>query len=193
MDIQPQGIDFISFYMSYKLKLIEFNSTEKYKKELAFLYSLLNLDIKDVVLDYGCGIGTSVELLRSKNINAFGYDVYRWVDGEPEWFSGSFGMQFSHIYFMHSFAHIPEPKKLVENIKEFLQDDGTIVVITPNKDWLDLMKSNNYVPDPTVVEHFTAQSLSDLFTGAGYKIESIGQFGNIKGNINERLFIKCRK
>ena len=71
--------------MGYKLKLMEFNSTEKYRSELSFLYSLLNVDSKDVVLDYGCGIGTSVELLRSKNINAFGYDLYKWVYGEPDW------------------------------------------------------------------------------------------------------------
>jgi SAM-dependent methyltransferase len=193
MDISPQGIDYISFYMSYKLKLIEFNSTGKYKKELAFLYSLLNVGIKDVVLDYGCGIGTSVELLRKQNINAFGYDVYRWVDGEPEWFSNSFSMKFSHIYFMHSFAHIPNPHVILENLKDSLQDDGIITVITPNKDWLDLMRNDNYKPDPTVVEHFTPETLNKIFVSNGYTVLFEGQFGNVKGNINERLFIKCRK
>ena len=94
---------------------------------------------------------------------------------------------------MHSIAHIEHPKLLVQNIREFLQDNGTVVVVTPNKDWLGLMTNNNYKPDTTVVEHFTAQSLYNLFKGEGYKIDCVGQFGNIKENINERLFIKCRK
>lgn len=179
--------------MSYKLKLIEFNSTEKYKNELAFLYSLLNVSTKDIVLDYGCGIGTSVELLRKQYINAFGYDVYRWVDGEPEWFSNSFNTKFSHVYFMHSFAHIPNPAVMLDNLKESLQDDGIVTVITPNKDWLELMRNDNYKPDSTVVEHFTPETLNNIFISNGYTVICEGQFGSVKGNINERLFIKCRK
>lgn len=192
MDIKQPGADYINFYVSYKLKLIQFNSTEKYKNELKFLHSLIQPDIKDVVLDYGCGIGTSVEVLRSKSINAFGYDVYKWVDGDPEWFASSFNMKFSHIYFMHSLAHIENVEQRLLNLKEYLREDGVITVVTPNLTWLNLMSNKNYTPDSTVVQHFTIDTLKSLFEKAGYEVLNLGQFGAIKDNVNERLFIQCK-
>lgn len=179
--------------MSYKLKLIQFNSTKKYLAELDFLYSLMNINNKSLVLDYGCGIGTSVERLISIGVNAFGYDKYNFVDGNPHWYIKEINIKYSDIYFMHSLAHIDDIDSILLKCKDMLQESGSITVITPNLDWLNLMANNNYKPDTTVIKHYNISELKDLFVNLGFNIVQIGQFGDIKGNVNERLFIKVSK
>ena len=51
------------------------------------------------------------------------------------------------------------------------------------------MTNDNYVPDPTVIDHFTSIELRDLFINNGFSIEMEGQFGQVCNNVNERLFI----
>ena len=59
--------------MDYKQKLIEWNSTEKYKREVGFLWYLLRGSKN--LLDYGCGTG-----LTARDLFASGYDVYDYLD-----------------------------------------------------------------------------------------------------------------
>jgi len=64
--------------MSYKEKLLQFNSTEKYKSEYKFLKGLLGSKPK-TILDYGCGLGSNVMKLNSyTNHSVFGFDATEW-------------------------------------------------------------------------------------------------------------------
>ena len=182
----------------YIKKLIAFNSTEKYQDEMAMMKLLLNPQLSEKILDYGCGIGFMVRYLNMDiKCSCFGYDVnnYRLEDNDFL-FRNEYHFPFDKIYFMHSLAHIPDPIRILEKLKEtFLKEKGAVHVITPNKAWLDSFKNPDYIPDPTVKEHFTMSSLMQLFVDAGYKIKKVGQFSFSPGHIwdgdCERLFLSA--
>lgn len=164
--------------MDYKEKLRQFNSTEKYQKELDFLYALFGKDFNSV-LDFGCGNLYAVEQFNKRKKAFFGYDVVNYTGKQ---YADKLGV-YDIVYFMHSLAHI-------SNIKEVLNELQTkyFIVITPNKDWLDKQDKTNYNPDITVINHYNMKELKELFTSIGCEII-------VSGNLNdgERIFIKAKK
>lgn len=180
----------------YQEKLMDFNSTEKYQQELSFLIKLLDPKLGQKILDYGCGIGTAVRYIINKSdANCFGYDVnnYR-IDDDPFIFRDEFYFQFDKIFFMHSFAHIPDIEGLIkERIKQFLYAGGYIVAITPNRNWTEVNRKEDYIADPSVIKHWTLKELENLFLEGGYKIICNGQFGEYSFGCNERLFLIAQK
>lgn len=173
----------------YAEKLKAFNSTEKYKAELDFLIRLLgrDLDASDYVLDYGCGLGAAMVAVKIETfVNVMGYDTTQFIDGFT--YSNPKAEEYQTVYFMHSLAHI---ENVQEVLKELMTDN--VVVITPNAEWMDLNKNDHYVPDPTVVKHFSQIDLIELFESAGYKVDMCGQFGEPFGGQNERLFLSASK
>ena len=180
--------------MTYKEKLIEFNSTPKYKQELDFLFKLMYPSTFDHILDYGSGIGTAVNKLVTKGFeHAYGYDVNVYTDDQYR-FRNKFYFKFEQVYFMHSIAHIPA-NDCLQSLKELLNQGAKLTVITPNKDWLGLQDKTNYNPDETVIEHFNIKTLSQLFIDNGFDIQLTGQFGAVtehgSGNQNERIFLQA--
>jgi hypothetical protein len=167
--------------MDYKQKLRDWNNTEKYKGELLFLNSLLS-EYKSMVLDYGCGRGMAAYI-----IGADGYDIndYNECLDKEEYFNILPEKDYSDIYFLHSFAHIPNPLEVLTHLKDNYQ--AQITVITPNKDWLD----EGYNNDTTVIRHYSQEELKDLFEYSGYNVTSIGQFGELKNGFNERIFLQA--
>jgi 2-polyprenyl-3-methyl-5-hydroxy-6-metoxy-1,4-benzoquinol methylase len=173
--------------MTYKERLDAFNSSEKYKKEVGFLMKFIH-DYSELVLDYGCGTGACAE------------DVYWGIFGEVHGFdtrqhNPNFKYkevlnQYDVIYLMHSLAHLESPLKTLKMLQKHLHKFGQIIIITPNKDWIDkLPESEDYKPDETVVQHFCQYKLEQLVKDAGMKIEHQGQFGARLGEVNERLFL----
>lgn len=169
--------------MNYTDKLNGFNKTDKYHSELEFLTSLITK--KGKILDYGCGTGYACDILNGSGLNVSGYDAnhhnkdFQYSNATSKW---------STVYFMHSIAHI-------EGIREVLRvlDTKEIIVITPNRQWINAQINPEYNPDKTVINHFTEYELIELFKTCGYSIISNGQFGEVKGNQMERLFIKAKK
>lgn len=171
--------------MSYEKKLKQFNSTEKYKTELEFLNALIGQGYK-YVLDYGCGTGEAANYLQlNTNNNVAGYDKTK--HNEKFWYVSP-STPFDTVYFMHSIAHI-------ENVEAVLirLDTKRVVVITPNAEWLALQRNKDYTPDPTIKRHYTQKTLCHMFGSVGYNIIQVGQFGAMKGNQNERLFLIAEK
>lgn len=175
----------------YQHVLIRFNSTDKYRDEMSFLSKLIDPVADDVILDYGCGIGTMVcHLQESSSAKVFGFDVIQYMKSRPNWFKERFWFEFNKVYFMHSLAHIPDVmNKLIELKENILQPGGKIYVLTPNKRWLDVMRNENYKPDPTVVSHYDQVTLPGIFQEAGYRIDKIGQIGDEKEGQQERIYI----
>jgi len=169
--------------MSYKERLENFNKSKKYMREVDFLRGLIHHS-RSRLLDYGCGTGFTAKMMDLWGFQIDGYDV--------EYYSGfkyndPDGV-YDCIYFMHSLAHIEEPMEVLVGLKQHLKNDGRIVVITPNKDWIDAVSPpKDYKPDPTVVQHFCQYKLETLFFDAGFKVIQGGQFGKRKGGFNERL------
>lgn len=190
LDISNSFIEyFLGFHdfaiMSYEDKLKQFNQTDKYITELSFLKKLIFPTYNKVILDYGCGIGTAVKYLElTSTANIIGYDVTKyWVCSSTE-----IPEKIDCTYFMHSIAHIP-------NIQEVLQSLPTkkIVVITPNKDWIERKVNNSYVPDPTLYKHYSLGELTKMFNDSGYHVTLEGQFGDFDGLLNERIFLCAKK
>ena len=178
--------------MEYVEKLRKFNYTPKYKHEFEFLSSLIKLR-KGKILDYGCGTGDVVIKLKIEKSNCTidGYDIkkhderFDYVDSPLRFYNV--------VLFMHSLAHIIDPGAALIEQRKWMLGSARIIVITPNKDWLDSNKKKNYIPDPTVVNHFCAYRLEELFKKSGFNIINSGQFGERIGPYNERLFLVAEK
>jgi hypothetical protein len=129
-----------------------------------------------------------VEWFRSLSLNAWGLDYKIHNQDFGYLFKKDVLQDWCVVYFMHSIAHI-------ENIDSILKglNTNSVVVITPNKDWLNLQSKENYSPDKTVLNHYNQTELVELFESCGYSIESVGQFGEQTQGQNERIFLKANK
>jgi 2-polyprenyl-3-methyl-5-hydroxy-6-metoxy-1,4-benzoquinol methylase len=140
-------------------------------------------------MDYGCGLGTMMRYITYQyGAEVFGFDVNDYYEGDPFYFRKSIYFPVDTVYFMHSFAHIPHGPNL-ELIKDMmLSPGGKVVVLTPNKVWLDSQDKTKYTPDPTVFKHYTLEQLHQMFLESGLKITHSGEVG-VYPKIGERLFI----
>ena len=171
--------------MNYKDKLEGFNNSDKYQKELEFLRALIGYD-HDRVLDYGCGNGYAVNQFNLWGGNVFfGYDVN--LHNSDFGYSELLG-KYDLTYFMHSFAHVKDIDKVLGRLRT-----KEVVVITPNKTWIDKNTNDNYKPDTTVIKHYHHYELVALFQDNGYEVILSGQFGSATSGTNERLFLKAKK
>jgi 2-polyprenyl-3-methyl-5-hydroxy-6-metoxy-1,4-benzoquinol methylase len=178
--------------LSYKQKLIQFNSTPKYLIEMDFMIKLISPKQNEKVLDYGCGTGFMVEHLNDNTkAEVFGYDIEDYLlIKDKHRFRDSYHFKFDKVYFMHSIAHIENLElSLIYLKKNMLVNNGEIHIITPNKLWLDKASKKDYIPDTTVAEHFDCEGLLQLLKNLGYKIIHYGQFGKVLNDQHERIFV----
>lgn len=158
------------------------------------MIDMINPTKGDKILDYGCGTGYMMSCIDlDSDCQVYGYDknnYNRYVRNIQ--IKKSYSFQFDKIYFMHSIAHLRDVRSHLKNIREnFLKETGFIYILTPNKLWTDLVNKKDYIPDPTVVEHFCPGELDLILQDIGYHICFSGQLGDVKGMHNERIFIKA--
>lgn len=155
---------------------------------------------KEKILDYGCGLGTAVRHIRDiYGSMCFGYDVNNYRDQDDVCiFKSDYFFKFDKVFFMHSIAHLPDVEEKLEKLKELLNPEAKVYVITPNGEWVIHQdnQASDYKPDTTVIQHFYLTDLENLFLKAGFKVTLSGQFGSVtdsyKGQyINERLFLEA--
>lgn len=182
---------------NYIQRLLKWNESEKYISEVNFLELLLKPEKDENILDYGCGSGFCLELLKQRTkANYFGYDVNIFFEKNniPNWLKYKIegDIKFDKVYFMHSFAHIEKINELLQNIKFSLNDKGLLYVITPNKEFDEYfrrIKDKKYSPDLTVVRHYSIEDITTIFETHGYNIEVTGQFGKKVSYFQERIFL----
>lgn len=177
----------------YIEKLRRFNSTDKYFQELYMMYGLIQPMRHQKILDFGCGIGTALKYFKniSDRVSFMGYDVNDYMRKVSPYshhlFTPVINDEYHTVYFMHSFAHIPDVSRVVFDLRERVIDK--VIVVTPNIKWLNLQANESYTPDPTIVKHYDAEELRDIFDDAGYRVTLEGGFGNCVAGQYERLFI----
>ena len=74
--------------------------------------------------------------------------------------------KFDVITLWHVLEHVPEPEKLIENLKERLLPDGIILIAVPNYKSYDARKYGKYwaaYDVPRHLWHFSPQSVNKLF------------------------------
>ena len=118
------------------------------KNLLTFLYTIIRkymhlkrlmwmrgyLKNNSSVLDYGCGSGDFVKHLRSKSIDAYGYEPnYNFCDhdfltNQEGWKSKKYDI----IILWHVLEHIHNPFVLIQSLKKRLNKDGKIFIAIPN-------------------------------------------------------------
>lgn len=179
----------------YKQRLIRFNETDKYRQERDFLVNLMQPQADEKILDYGTGLGRMVYYLNQRyNANCYGYDLHNYREHDSQFlFRSKYYFRFNKVFFMHSLAHIANIEERLTYLRENLMNAGSrVYLITPNKEWLrGLELAKSYVADPTVVEHYTSAELQSLFTNCGFKLELLGQFGEVNRGQHERLFLQA--
>lgn len=155
----------------------ESNEAKRRQQQDAFLRALELIWIsrhKVVnILDFGCGHGLTVEMLRKIGFNAIGFDP----NGQFE--ESSFLIKsmenlckifpqgyFDAIFSVEVFEHLPDPVSAFKTIDYMLNPGGMILINTGTQEFLKRQDKNlNYI-DPTVRGHISIYSLK-TFTKLG--------------------------
>ena len=181
-------LNYHTFFEAYKARLERWNQTPRYRYELAQLIRRLKAGKR--ILDYGCGTGCAVEHFRNEGFDVYGYDRFRYVDGSPDWYRTSFPFLFDQVYFMHSFAHIDQAEDVLYKLRPMMNDGGEIIIITPNRVYLDhIVHTPGYQPDTTVVHHYDIAELVATVEAARWKVTERTYFGF--EDPEERILIKA--
>ena len=86
------------------------------------------------VLDYGCGSGDFVKYLRSKSIDAYGYEPnynfceHDFLTNQEGWKNKKYEV----IVLWHVLEHIHNPFDLIQSLKKRLNKKGKIFIAIPN-------------------------------------------------------------
>tara|TARA_R110000803_G_scaffold52326_2_gene107722 strand:- start:3124 stop:3717 length:594 start_codon:yes stop_codon:yes gene_type:complete len=165
------------FHKDYLAKLQGFNESFNYMREMSGLMALMNIQKDELVLDYGAGLGTMRDFLDvHTDGRIYAFDVHEnYYQGDPDFFKNVLHFHLDKIYFMHSIAHIPDPESVIRNLADkFMKNDSEIWILTPNANYLDSHKApKGWKPDPTVVEHFSDDTLQEMIFKAGAETTTI--------------------
>ncbi len=85
------------------------------------------LDYNKKYLDYGCGIGKSVDYLRSKGYNVFGYDKF--VNTNKNYILNNIDLndKYDVVYANNLIEHFTDPFNQINDILQFVKDDGLLI------------------------------------------------------------------
>lgn len=158
-DISPSDFVLVNdqSYM-YREKVLPEASTVEFWENSGLVNFLINNPfLKNDVLDVGCGSGEIDIILARKGFVVTGIDIspyavnmanalaekypdcngrLRFVVGDIE--SISFEKKFSSAIISHTFEHVINPDKVMENVIRFLEPGSHILVAVPNKKaWRD--------------------------------------------------------
>jgi len=158
--------------------------------EDAFLRALELLCLSSIrvmnVLDFGCGLGITVQLLRDKlGLNAIGVDVsgdfaetehlHRCTLKE---LSGKYPPgYFDAIYSVEVFEHLEDPKEILKDLHRLLKPRGKILINTGTREYLSSHDQElNYI-DPLRRGHisiYSLKSFQQLASAIGLTAEFVG-------------------
>ncbi len=149
------------------------------------------------ILDVGCGVGKTGQILREKGFEEiFGVEInikagqqaksfYQEVvigDIEKDVLPFSRGF-FDCILYGDVLEHLVDPWKVLRNHREILKDDGIIICSIPNIRYYKVLKPLildgrwEYVDlgilDRTHLRFFTLKTIEDMFRETGYEIKKL--------------------
>ena len=157
--------------------------------------SIFLADSPNDVLDYNCGIGTS--LLRIKylfpNIKIIGLEKDVFKREIAEHFGtivkdlDELNQKFDTIFIGNALETEEKPLYFIHNLKKYLKEDGVIIGEISNiaslKNIMLLLDNEWYYHNFTKQNHFTKKDLQTMFNNEGYKEEVIYPF---KENLEDK-------
>ena len=127
------------------------------------------------VLDYGCGSGDFVKYLRSKSIDAYGYEPnYNFC--EQDFLTNQEGWtnkKYEVIVLWHVLEHIHNPFDLIQSLKKRLNKNGKIFIAIPNFKSFDSKYYGKYwagYDTPRHLWHFTRKGIGLMAKENNFKI-----------------------
>ncbi len=158
-------------------------------------------------LDIGCGSGKNLSLL-----NRYGWDTYGIeLDADAVQHAKSQGLKverssietanfgdikFDSIRIWHVFEHLTNPQKAIEQLKDWLVDDGEILMALPNAhSWARIILGRYWygLDVPRHVISYSPETLFFLMNKNGLKISELkySSCGSFVGSISNFLRREC--
>jgi SAM-dependent methyltransferase len=137
------------------------------------------------VLDIGCNDGSQLDVFKKNNFKTFGVDPAKnifkisskkhkiYCDFFNEKTVKKINQTFDLIIFQNSFAHNPNPKDLLLNIKKLMHEKSTLIIQTSQA---EMCKNNEF--DTIYHEHinfFNIKSMNFLLGKVGLVLENVSK------------------
>lgn len=147
------------------------------------------------LLDIGCASGTFLWLAKQQGFSVHGVEVGRHSadfvrdalgfevfcgQAEDARFPGN---SFDVVTMFHSLEHVPDPRRVVREVRRVLAPGGLFVIVVPNysawsserhgAQWIWLQPQNHY-------SHFTPQSLQRLLSEEGFAVKLHSEEGRYR-------------
>lgn len=162
-------------------------TTKTYKKYMEKFYelSIKNTSklINKNVLDIGCNDGSQLNIFKKKGFKTYGVDPAKNIFNISkkkhkvicDFFSfktvKKLKTKFDIIIFQNSFAHNPNPKKLLNNVRKLMHKDTSLIIQTSQA---DMCKNNEF--DTVYHEHvnfFTINSMNSLLKSENLYLHNV--------------------
>lgn len=133
------------------------------------------------VLDLGCGVGHSFQLLAPRETVGMDLDPAALEGQERQTVVGDMrsipfpDASFDSILSVHSIEHVPDPERVLAEARRVLAPGGTAVFVTPNR--LTFARADEIIDPYHYVEYDPAQ-LRELASARFAQVELHGLFGS---------------
>lgn len=133
-----------------------------YQKYMEGVMNRLMPNISGKCLDFGCGkIHALADLLNSQNIPCDYYDLYYY----PEFPKG----KFDTILLIEVFEHILDSKELLLSLKDLLNENGKIIIMTQKKKYP--LETWWYLRDITHISFVDCKTMEELAKIVGLRVK----------------------
>lgn len=161
----------------------------------AFTYIAENSSAKGRILEVGCSKGYFGACLSDKGYEVWGVEpsnaaakiaenyLHKVHHGDINgFFESNDGLQFDHIVFGDVIEHLLNPEEILIRSSAFLAPEGNIIASIPNVAHMAVRVmlfegrweyAEQGILDDTHLRFYTRQSILDLFTKSGYRVEKI--------------------
>lgn len=175
-----------SSYANYAIKQSAFRSFLDYVYDFFTLKNIRKIAKKgSKILDVGCGNGKYLDTLLKNGYKTFGTELTAdasKINNNHVIFTGDLstidfeGVKFDLIRMNHIIEHVQDPSQLLKVAHSILEDDGTILIETPNNSCLDRKIFHKYwgaLHFPRHIFIFNKVSLGMLAKATGFDVVRI--------------------
>jgi SAM-dependent methyltransferase len=138
--------------------------------------------VPKIALDYGAGTGVFVKYLRSKKVEAYGVEPSQKARTTAIAINGAnvvseslsqFPISADIITLWHVLEHVPDPHKILLQLKSKMNPNGTIFIAVPNINSWESTQYNQYwaaYDTPRHLWHFSKKAMMLILEKAGFTL-----------------------
>ena len=162
-------------------------TTQTYLRYMKQFYNFCKRNSSKIVykniLDVGCNDGSQLDVFKKNGFKTYGIDpaknIYKISSKNHEVICGFFNektvkkinKKFDIIIFQNSFAHNPNPKKLLFNIKKLMHIDSTLIIQTSQADMCKNMEFDTVYHEH--INFFNVNSMDKLLKRVNLKLHYV--------------------